>query len=429
MKDPIVRFDYDEQVYVWPEVTIRFSAFHEGRDRSLQAMLEVYPNKQVGGKPTQYFIKGQHNLAALQTQERVGKHLATKVREITGPEWVDMVTQAAISSQAYWERGEPVTNAMEVPQREEHFLVDPLLPFGQVTMFYADGQAGKSLVAKGVMMALQLGLSLPKPIRYSKKAIGVYCDWEDDACGHRDQMEWLARGWGINPLTLPPMYHLTMNRRLVDDLPRIRKTIRETKASFIVVDSISAACGMADLKEAEMAIRTLTALRLLSPVTSLVLHHMSKNAAGKEDGHGSPYGTVFFRNYARRVWEVRSYKSHEQGWLRMGLYLDKVNWRPGPISEIGIEMVFDNELESVKLQPINLAHDAVLSGFGGAVMRIWAALEEPATIKAIVEETGLRSNVIRSRLHENPGKFVNLNPGRQGRGKESLWARRTYQEE
>jgi hypothetical protein len=68
----------------------------------------------------------------------------------------------------------------------------------------------------------------------------------------------------------------------------------------VIVDSAALACG-GDLNSPESAIRLQQALRRIG-CASIVLAHVSKTTAEGQDR--STYGTVFFRELARNVWEL-----------------------------------------------------------------------------------------------------------------------------
>lgn len=428
--EPITRFDFDRYVFEWPSmgVALSFNGFYEDRERNLHAELAVY-DFPVNGKGPAYLMRGRHNLSAPLTQGKIAKELSTLGRDLTAPAWNKLLRQACFSSLDKYFAGEPAVDAMTVPKRVEHLLVSPLFPYGQVSMVFADGDSGKSLLATLVGIAMQHKLELPHPLSCTRQTNMLYLDWESDGTDYRDRVEWIARGYQPEnlPDSLSPMQYMSMSRRLLDDLPRVRREIERTEAGFLVVDSIAAACGGYELKESESAIRTLTALRLLSPVTTVVLAHTSKENAAKEAGKATAYGSAFFRNYVRRNWELRSYKNIKQGWLRMGLYMDKANWRPGLVSEFGIAFTFNNEAESATAKYLDVQADPFLSNYGATANQVSHILQDGKgrTVDEIAKATSLGPRAVAKAIERREDMFVNLNPGK---GKTGLYVLKAVDE-
>jgi DNA-directed RNA polymerase specialized sigma24 family protein len=107
---------------------------------------------------------------------------------------------------------------------------------------------------------------------------------------------------------------------LADDLTEIQRAIADGDIGLIVVDSLGAACG-GDLNSAEVATRFFSALRQL-PVTSLLISHVSK---AKETKEKTPYGSVYFYNFARNVFELRRIQEAEQDEINLGVFHRKNN--------------------------------------------------------------------------------------------------------
>ena len=66
------------------------------------------------------------------------------------------------------------------------------------------------------------------------------------------------------------------------------------------------------------------ALRTLSPVTRIVIAHVTK-AAAEGLTRSKPFGSIFIENLARSTWEVRASDEDTESDLVMALYHQKVN--------------------------------------------------------------------------------------------------------
>ena len=93
-------------------------------------------------------------------------------------------------------------------------------------------------------------------------------------------------------------YYRAMTRPLTDVISAVRRDVDTLGADLVFVDSLGAASG-SEPEGSDSAIRTMNALRSLSPASRLVAAHVSKLAADQAKGSVRPYGSVYVRNLAR----------------------------------------------------------------------------------------------------------------------------------
>jgi hypothetical protein len=103
----------------------------------------------------------------------------------------------------------------------------------------------------------------------------------------------------------------------------VKAEVSRLGAVAVVVDSLAPASGP-EPEGADAAVRTMSALRALGPATRLVVAHVSR-ATAEGSGPASPFGSVFIRNLARSVWELRRSDDGDGDDLLLGLYHRKVN--------------------------------------------------------------------------------------------------------
>jgi hypothetical protein len=138
------------------------------------------------------------------------------------------------------------------------------------------------------------------------------------------------------------IYYRACSRPLIDDLEAIQKDIMDKKSNFVVIDSAGKACG-GDIKDAGVVNDFFAALRQLG-VTPLVIHHTAKDEATKTK---TPYGSVYFLNNARSVWEVQQEQQAGDNEFVLSLNNAKVNESPRE-KPIGLRVTFDNEFAKTK---------------------------------------------------------------------------------
>ncbi|MBA7546929.1 hypothetical protein ES705_39330 [subsurface metagenome] len=126
----------------------------------------------------------------------------------------------------------------------------------------------------------------------------LYLDYEDDPSSFRKRWSALERGFGKGAMSI---LYRRMTAPLADSVEQLRNTISNKKIGLIIVDSLGPA-ARGNLNDPEPAIKYHAALRQLG-VTSLTLAHTAKDQFTKKR---TIFGSVFFTNLARSVWECKA---------------------------------------------------------------------------------------------------------------------------
>ena len=149
----------------------------------------------------------------------------------------------------------------------------------------------------------------------------------------------------------------------------IRAEVARIKPVLVTADSLGPACG-AEPESADAAIRTLNALRSITPA-KLVIAHVSKVMADQR-GAARPFGSVFVQNLPRNVWELRKGEDEEtENILTVGLYHRKSNL--GRLSSpFGLQFEFAEK--TIQIRAAEVAQDARLRERAGLTYSIRASL-------------------------------------------------------
>jgi hypothetical protein len=144
-----------------------------------------------------------------------------------------------------------------------------------------------------------------------------------------------------------------------------------------------------------------------------VLAHVSKAAADNRAAPGRPFGSVFVRNLARSVWELRR-SGEEEDDLVVGLYHRKVNsgrlHRP-----LGLRLTFGED--GIRMAGTDPANDADLATGTTVTHRIlrtlaWGAMGTAELASGVGSKEASVGALLR-RLRER-GRVVRLEDGRWG---------------
>jgi hypothetical protein len=181
------------------------------------------------------------------------------------------------------------------------YLLEPILYLNHPTVIFGDYGSLKSLFALVIGYVTQL----PYPdnklglITAKESTHCLYLDYEDDPSSFRRRWGAIQRGFGIEaPM---PILYRRMTNALADSIESLQQIKKDKDIKLLIVDSLGPA-ARGNLNDPEPAIRYHEALRKLG-ITSLTLAHNSKDLLTKKR---TIFGSVFFTNLARSVWECKS---------------------------------------------------------------------------------------------------------------------------
>jgi hypothetical protein len=215
-------------------------------------------------------------------------------------------------------------------------------------VLFAEGGSAKSLLALlcGILVASGESHDALGWTPDEKHQV-LLLDFETTAEEHRRRLSRLARSLALSGD--PAIHYRRSYIPLADDLDAVQRCVQEDNIEFLIVDSAGPASG-ADIFTPEAPIALFRALRRLD-VTTLLLAHTAKGNV--ETNHRTPFGSVFFLNLARSVWELRRYQAPGEDSLRLGLFHRKSNVsrlsRP-----IGLEFIFDDEVGPITVGPADI---------------------------------------------------------------------------
>ena len=300
-------------VYRWEDtgLAITLQKYREHRDGRITS--EVICRNEKNGAAPHIYHSGAMNLGSPRTKTEMARDMTERFPLADWPAIVEYVCVRTIATERKGEAAVPL-DTDEYPTMP-HYQAHPFLPMGKTAILFGLGGANKTF------FALMLGLLVDA----GQSALGIdvikgnvlFLDWETDYEEIRYRSWLLRKGLGI------PNSSITYRRCVTpfaDDLMAIEKITVENAVSFIIVDSIAGAVG-GDLQREEGALRFSAAFRQLG-VTGLWVTHTQKNTEGKDR---SAYGSAFFTNTARSVWEIRGAQEEGDGRKRVALFHRKVN--------------------------------------------------------------------------------------------------------
>jgi hypothetical protein len=358
--------------YAWPDLGIRIMVERYSIDGSAEIRFFSRDGsaEDLLVPPTRLSLLSQNAISVLI------KNLEKKTADIP---WNDILTQLTEKMLDIARRGEPV---IEIWPHEDDtlspsYLVEPFLYINHPTVVFGDYGSCKSLFALVIIYIAQLPYSdntfgmIPRKV----PTRCLYLDYEDDQNSFRKRWSCLDRGFGRGDM---PITYKRMTTPLADSVEQVKRAVDKCEAELLIVDSLGPA-ARGNLNDPEPAIRYHAALREIG-ITSLTLAHCAKESLSKKR---TIFGSVFFTNLARSVWECKAEQESGGNETFVSLKQTKAN-----LSKLhptlGYKFTFSES--SIELSKVDLL-ETNLSGQLPLTLRILNLLKsEPLTAREIAEE-------------------------------------------
>ncbi len=226
------------------------------------------------------------------------------------------------------------------------FLVDNFILEQAPTLWFAPGGSGKSFLALALAVCAQNGFDLFGTIKNTNT---LYLDWETDEMETNRRATMLANGlqeiYNVEKEKILLPKYLRMYFPLIESTDYLLDIIFNHEIKFIIIDSVAPALG-SDLISAAEVTKFFSSIRKLNAVgvTTLLITHVSKGDK-KETGKKTPFGSVFFENFPRLTWELKSEYEEEQKKFTFGIFCRKSN--VGKLDSKGFALEFTDGKVSI----------------------------------------------------------------------------------
>ena len=288
--------------------------------------------------------------------------------------------------------GEPIITLTPSASATVPFLLSPLIYQGHQTLIYAPGGSCKSYLALFfALLACHGGCHAGVA---GLEASVLYLDWELNAETLGGRLKALQAGHPEFSRHTP--FYRRCELPLHQEAHAIAAFVAAHAVKLVIVDSAAMACG-AELSSPEAAITLQRALRKVN-CASLVLAHTSKSVV--EGQERTAFGTVFFRELARTVWELS--KADEEHPVTLALSHTKHNFSTKHPT-LGFRLTFSSE--QVRVDTEDLANVPALQKKLATPARIRNLLEDGRlrTAKRISDDLDIPLSTVKSALSRGKG--------------------------
>ena len=316
----------------------------------------------------------------------------SKVCKEKNIDWDILIEQLRFKTLELFRQGNPVVilSSNDVIKKLEYILY-PLIPKNHLSLIYGEGGTGKSTLALFLSLLVatkdavtNYGFTVNGDGSYNT----LYLDYETEQDTIGLQFKHLCNGLGMKS----PLFYRRCDLPLLQDLQNIKEIISSINANLVIIDSVGIACG-ADMNEAATANSFTLALRSLK-TTNLLISHTSKDRTDRK----TPFGSVYFFNNARNIFEVKKTQTEGDDFISLGLFHRNSN-----ISKlhapIGLKFIYTDDSITVKHENIS-----EVEGFEKELslkQRIKNLLfqEGALTIKEIAGQLNAGEQVVRNALN------------------------------
>jgi hypothetical protein len=265
------------------------------------------------------------------------------------------------------------------------YLFYPFIMEKVPNLIYGRGGVGKST------FAIYLGIKL------TEFSNGLYLDYE------AEKEIWLQRVKKIrfsNNIQTPyKLFYRRAYAPLYEIVDLLKEEIEQKEIKFIIIDSLGKACQGLNLIEAESASTFFNALDELK-ITSLIISHIAKGS------DGTPYGSIFFYNFARNIFEVDKFTDITKDTLYLTFYNTKNNYSKLASPQFYAINFADNKIEISKLTslPTELRYGLDL------ITQIILLLKQNGAMKTkdIAKDLDVSIDTIRKTINRHKELFIKI---------------------
>ena len=328
--------------FIWTEWGLKVQADSiKKTSRGIECKLNVSSTEQG------HMYMGRLNLHSASQKQQFVRDLKNRAEY----DWSGIINHIAKLIEDSIDTPEEIVDLAKVKERKDDpYLVYPFMRKNNPVILYGDGGEGKSTFAIGIGLSIATGKNFIPTFDVNDVGSVMYLDWEQEAEDVADVMKKMCNGLGVEIPTERFLYR-RMVGSLADHIEGVHRDIISNNVKMIIIDSLVASSG-GDVNDSETA-RILFNIVRGFKVSAVIITHISKADEGK------PFGSIFFWNYARNVWQLA--KSQETGVYTsvIGLFHKKSN-RNMLSSPLGLEVEFTNS--TIKYSEADLQDAPELSG-------------------------------------------------------------------
>jgi hypothetical protein len=256
--------------------------------------------------------------------------------------WALILSQACSALTIYVQDHTEEQVMADIRPEDTKYLLYPYVEENAPNIIFGRGGVGKTYLA--LRMALSIAGGVPFLSEDCDKKLNMlFVDYESTPSNFAHRINTLIAGL---PFNVPDdikerfVYFNPRGLSLHDLVRKIKKVMVKRNIGFIVIDSAALACG-GQPEEAQTAIRYFNAMAKLGTTTLTIAHET------KAENNQYAFGSIFFTNSARNIWNVQLERDAGDNTINVGLFHRKSN-NGKLVNGRGAEITFeDNKVEII----------------------------------------------------------------------------------
>ena len=312
---------------IWEQegIGVRLDKLIEDSKFSVTGEIQV----RIGGR---HIHQARMNLTSTRSRADVSRQCKSR-NMAEHLDWDSYIEEASMTVLERFRAGPEAIDFRDyTPPEKSSYLFYPFLLEGEANLFFGPGGSGKSYFASWLCAHVSKGISSQDTIPGPKQKV-LYLDYETAPEETYNRISDIQSGMGVDKR--PEVIYHPSAHPLASEVEKLQRIVAEHDISLVIVDSVGYACG-GEPETASNAINYYNALRQLQ-TTTLSIGHVAKDRNAN-----SPFGSVYWVNGARSVWEVIRSQDSGANSFDIGILHRKIN--NGPLSmPVGYKITFSEE--------------------------------------------------------------------------------------
>jgi len=338
------------------------------------------------------------NLLSSSSRESLIRQLKTRTKEVNWSMALDQITN--LVSTSLDDAGSGIDMRYYKPSGEKAgWAIRPFVQDKAASLVFGTGGEGKSTLVVAMLLSKASGRAFIPNIDPGAPAGVLFADWEDNEESFWITCNALLAGMGMtfDDLLMPVVYRHFAGS-LGDYTDVISDEIARHRIEVLAIDSLVASSGSEHSPNDAEAARVWHQVVSSFGIASIGITHIAKNSASKD---GTPFGSVFYFNLARSIFQVsREVESEHSSVLAVA---HRKGNNTGIMKTMGLRAEFESDefdrATKITYSEADLNTTEVLATKLSVTDRILYAIKDIAMEpKEIAEELDIPSNTVRQAL-------------------------------
>ena len=338
------------------------------------------------------------NLLSSSSRESLIRQLKTRNKEVNWSMALDQITN--LVSTSLDDAGSGIDMRYYKPSGEKQgWAIRPFVQDKSASLVFGTGGEGKSTLVVAMLLSKASGRAFIPGIDPGAPSSVMFCDWEDNEENFWITCNALLAGMSMtfDDLLMPVVYRHFAGS-LGDYTDVISDEIARHRIEVLAIDSLVASSGSEHSPNDAEAARVWHQVVSSFGIASIGITHIAKNSTNKD---GTPFGSAFFYNLSRAVFQVSRENESEHSSVLAVAHRKGNN--TGIMKTMGLRADFESDefdrATKITYSEADLNTTEVLATKLSVTDRVLYTIKDIAMEpKDIAEELDIPSNTVRQAL-------------------------------